>query len=207
MDNSKRMTQKYVKLKYGALVCTLILFIRIAWLWSSPGYDTLALRSSKNANRKDNSARVCLPASNDIALSATGSSEIGSALQRGAKTCTSVGSAEPIAWGPVAWNLLHTMAANFSDKPDMAHIDHCKTFFVSLPYMLPCGDCGYHLKEYLKDIDLDLACSSRIRLRSFIVKMYVFILKLFIFSPYESQKVFLGYLINFKFDIFFTIHA
>jgi hypothetical protein len=106
---------------------------------------------------------VCIPASNDISLSLHGGNMRKSSNTMDANRCSLVSSAEPTAWGPVAWMMLHTMAANYPIAPDDAHREGCKKFLEGLPYMLPCGECGYHLLRQYEEwgTSLEQACSSR----------------------------------------------
>jgi hypothetical protein len=52
-------------------------------------------------------------------------------------------------WGPSAWRLLHLIAA-------AEHGGHgnLKTFFGSLPYVLPCKYCRYSLTDYIDELPI-----------------------------------------------------
>ena len=81
---------------------------------------------------------------------------------------------EPIVWGPAAWSFLHTAAYNFPDVPSADHQAACLKFMEGLPYMLPCGDCGRHLKDYLqaKSDTVKLACKSGVALNALMVNIH-----------------------------------
>lgn len=83
-----------------------------------------------------------------------------------------VKSKNPLAWGPVTWHTLHTMAENYPVEPDDHHQTGCHNFLSGLPYMLPCSKCGYHLWEYEEEARLhDFAdvCKNRANLRKYFV--------------------------------------
>eukprot|EP00941_MAST-03F_sp_MAST-3F-sp1_P005355 g5355.t1 len=115
---------------------------------------------------------ACVPAGNDIGISANELGKQKRAIKNGAKYCTVVSSAEPTVWGPIAWSMLHTMAAHYpKSNPNEAHISGCVNFITGLPYMLPCGECGFHLLKELENYPTSLrrACSSRYNLAQFFV--------------------------------------
>ena len=69
----------------------------------------------------------------------------------------------PLVFGPTVWSALHIIAAGYH-TPNGTDLDgtapqiyryNAKKFIEALPFMLPCGHCGYHLHEFLKTRDLD----------------------------------------------------
>lgn len=54
----------------------------------------------------------------------------------------------PSCWGPVWWNMLHTMAVFY--HPDEESKKALVSFMEALPYLLPCADCGKGLKEIME---------------------------------------------------------
>ena len=81
-------------------------------------------------------------------------------------------SKDQLVWGPTAWATLHTMAENYPRKPKIAHQEGCLQFLSGLPYMLPCGECGYHLRDFESESESDHfreICSGRRNLRKFFV--------------------------------------
>jgi len=50
-------------------------------------------------------------------------------------------------WGPSGWRLLHLIAAAAEDLP----ADPLHTFFVTLPYALPCKFCRASLSDYIQN--------------------------------------------------------
>ena len=65
--------------------------------------------------------------------------------------CGISSTGDPRVFGPNIWKTLHVMAQNFPDEPNTDTIENCRAFIKSLPYMLPCSQCGYHFKEFTED--------------------------------------------------------
>jgi hypothetical protein len=55
---------------------------------------------------------------------------------------------DPKYWGRCGWIFLNSIALTF----DETFKDKYKQFILSLPYILPCKKCGYHLKESINKI-------------------------------------------------------
>ena len=90
------------------------------------------------------------------------------------KACDVVATNEPYVWGPGMWHALHVMAVNYPASPDEDRKNHCKNFLEALPYMLPCGECGRHLKDTMTATPgiSATSCASRETLNSFMVNMH-----------------------------------
>ena len=56
---------------------------------------------------------------------------------------------KPKTWGPPTWYALHAMSFGYSDYPTKEEKIHAYNFFSSLPFMIACGVCGKHCKEYI----------------------------------------------------------
>ena len=114
---------------------------------------------------RDSAMVACVPASNQV-LSSSSSIELAVCAKP-----KEVSSAEPFVWGPIAWKLFHTMAAHYPSSPDEKRKAACVNFLQGLPYMLPCGDCGYHFLEQQTRgggvTFLESACASHEALVSF----------------------------------------
>ena len=68
-------------------------------------------------------------------------------------------TADPLVFGPYLWTAFHLIAAGYltpngKHPPEIYRIN-AKKFIQSLPFMIPCGDCGFHLHEFLKTRDLE----------------------------------------------------
>ena len=68
-------------------------------------------------------------------------------------------STDPLVFGPYLWTAFHLIAAGYltpngKHPPEIYRIN-AKKFLQSLPFMIPCGDCGFHLHEFLKTRDLE----------------------------------------------------
>ena len=85
-----------------------------------------------------------------------------------AEVCPRVPSKTPEVWGPSGWFMMHVMAANYPNEPSSEYRTACSDFLQSLPYMLPCGECGKHLQEYVQNIDIPKSCASKDSLHEFV---------------------------------------
>lgn len=54
-------------------------------------------------------------------------------------------------FGPYLWSSFHIMAANYPDKPTSEVREGAINFIKGIPFMIPCGNCGYHFKDYLEN--------------------------------------------------------
>ena len=86
-------------------------------------------------------------------------------------------TSSPLVFGPIIWPALHIIAANYhttdaTDKtgeaPEIYQIN-AKKFIESLPFMIPCGHCGYHFHDFLKTRDLD----EDVRTKKNFIKFFV----------------------------------
>jgi hypothetical protein len=83
---------------------------------------------------------------------------IGGAGYAGA--CAEFPASLPEVFGPGIWWTLHTIASTYPDSPSAAQREHCERFVESMPAMLPCSECGDHLRDELKRHDVAAACGS-----------------------------------------------
>lgn len=58
-------------------------------------------------------------------------------------------TSDPKEWGPMLWNFMHTMAANYPAKPTLQDKESAKQFFISLKKLLPCEVCRDHYTSLL----------------------------------------------------------
>jgi hypothetical protein len=77
------------------------------------------------------------------------------------KKCKYVPSYEQVIFGPKLWDAFHTISQNYPKKPSNKTKQNCLKFIESIPYMLPCGQCGYHLKNFLNKQDINKACTDK----------------------------------------------
>ena len=80
---------------------------------------------------------------------------------------------DPLVFGPHLWKALHIIAAGYlspsgKHPPEIYRIN-AKKFIQSLPFMIPCGDCGFHLHEFIKTRDLDYVTRTKKNFISFFV--------------------------------------
>jgi FAD-linked sulfhydryl oxidase len=62
---------------------------------------------------------------------------------------SSENSADPKVWGPALWKFLHSMAANYPQKPNPQYRASSRQFFYSLRHLLPCETCRVHYSALL----------------------------------------------------------
>ena len=83
----------------------------------------------------------------------------------------------PLVFGPILWPALHVIGASYH-TPNGTDIDgealeiyrvNARKFIESLPFMLPCGHCGFHLHEFLQTQNLDEATRTKANFFKFFV--------------------------------------
>ena len=85
---------------------------------------------------------------------------------------TMVTTADPLVWGPTIWPSLHIIAENYPKRASPTHQRACHNFLNGLPWMLPCGECGYHFRTYeaeSKSNNFKKPCLGRQNLRRYFV--------------------------------------
>lgn len=60
-----------------------------------------------------------------------------------------INSIDPLLWGKSGWIFLNSVALTY--KPEYKNV--YKTFFLTLPIVLPCNSCGINLRKNMKDLD------------------------------------------------------
>lgn len=70
-------------------------------------------------------------------------------------------SNDPRVFGPCAWKTFHIFAYNYPHNPSKNTKDACVNFIKGIPYMLPCGYCGYYFKEYTAKHDLSIVTKNQ----------------------------------------------
>ena len=56
---------------------------------------------------------------------------------------------DPKYWGRCGWIFLNSIALTYDESLKEKY----KQFIITLPYILPCKKCGYHLKNSINKID------------------------------------------------------
>jgi hypothetical protein len=90
---------------------------------------------------------------------------------------------DPRAFGPVIWRALHIMAQYYPENPSERQIDEAKRFIQSMPWMLPCGQCGSNFIEFIQYnedhtdseescMKLDDICASKNNMIAFFVNAH-----------------------------------
>jgi len=65
------------------------------------------------------------------------------------KQCRWLRSDEQPIFGPYLWTAFHLMSVNYPDKPTKETQNKAIGFIHGIPWLLPCSNCGYHLKTYI----------------------------------------------------------
>ena len=63
-------------------------------------------------------------------------------------------------WGPDGWKLLHSIAYNYPSHPSKNMKRIYKSFFTTLPYILPCIHCRNSLAQYYSELPIDTFLDS-----------------------------------------------
>lgn len=89
-------------------------------------------------------------------------------------SCSALSTARPEVFGPVTWNVLHTLAQQFPDRPDPTQRQACMGFVASLPYMLPESASAASFQRYSVDYpgSLENVCQSGPELRKFFCRAH-----------------------------------
>lgn len=58
-------------------------------------------------------------------------------------------------WGPSGWFLLHSIAANYPNKPSKVDKEVYRLFFTSIKYVLPCIYCRNSFTQYLGELPIE----------------------------------------------------
>jgi len=69
----------------------------------------------------------------------------------------------PLVFGPILWTTFHLIAAGYHTPngtdlngiPPAIYRVNAKKFIESLPFMIPCGHCGFHLHQFIQTRNLD----------------------------------------------------
>jgi hypothetical protein len=64
------------------------------------------------------------------------------------------------SWGPSGWNLLHCVAAAYAAQPTDPQKANMLAFLHSLGKVLPCGSCGAHFTQGLREARLDSTAAA-----------------------------------------------
>jgi hypothetical protein len=63
----------------------------------------------------------------------------------------------PLIWGPLMWDMLHSIASTYPQTPSMLDKKRYYTFVVSLAHVLPCPSCRNHFRKTLLGYNFDIA--------------------------------------------------
>lgn len=85
--------------------------------------------------------------------------------------CQRVSSAVPEAFGPIAWNFIHTAAEHYNPQTDTDR-DRCSAWVKNTPVMLPCRNCEKHMEKHVQEHDPRAACQSSETLRDYFVDLH-----------------------------------
>jgi hypothetical protein len=63
---------------------------------------------------------------------------------------------DPTKWGPKGWFFIDSVGLAYPDKPKLEDKQQYMVFFNSLPYILPCTNCGYNMNKHIKSKPLTM---------------------------------------------------
>lgn len=65
-------------------------------------------------------------------------------------------TSDPNIWGPHFWFVIHTVMANYPEKPTSLDQEIMSGFIKSIPFLLPCDECYrstfFFIKEHIDEI-------------------------------------------------------
>lgn len=64
-------------------------------------------------------------------------------------------------WANPIWFLIHYIAANLPDRLTQQQAISFKAFIVCLRYLLPCGECNFHMGGYISNVEIDSYLDSK----------------------------------------------
>jgi len=67
---------------------------------------------------------------------------------------------QPEYFGPYIWATIHLICLGAPSKLDEYQKQAFRIFFYQLPFIIPCGSCGKHLQENLKDNSIENALNK-----------------------------------------------
>lgn len=65
-------------------------------------------------------------------------------------SCKKLSSAEQPIFGPYIWTALHIISVNYPENPTLETQNAAIHFIKGFPWMIPCGNCGYHFKQFIE---------------------------------------------------------
>lgn len=68
---------------------------------------------------------------------------------------------DPKIWGPFYWYVFKSIAHNYPEHPNKETIIHTKGIFYGMQNALPCSDCRFHYREYIKRNPIDKALANK----------------------------------------------
>lgn len=74
-------------------------------------------------------------------------------------------------WGPSCWTFLYAVAFSYPEQPSPEDRRAITSFFHSLDRVLPCERCRAHFTRYVAAHPMELNCSSRDRVASWLLTL------------------------------------
>lgn len=79
---------------------------------------------------------------------------------------------DPKIWGEWFWMSMYSVSYSYPSNPSSKEIMSAKEYFLSLQFLLPCGDCRDEYKKIVKQIQLQHHLLSRGDLLSWVNKVH-----------------------------------
>src|SRR3990167_10277906 len=78
----------------------------------------------------------------------------------------------PSSWGPVAWKLLHSVAAGYPDRATPQEQASLTQFIHGLPDLLPCAMCRVHFRQEIAADPVEPHVGSRAAIERWLVDLH-----------------------------------
>jgi hypothetical protein len=79
---------------------------------------------------------------------------------------------DPQIWGKHGWIFLHSVTLAYPDEPTENDKQNYRTFFNTLPTILPCGACRQNLKKHMEKLSLENALTNKKSLVKWLIAVH-----------------------------------
>ena len=78
----------------------------------------------------------------------------------------------PQIWGKHGWFFLHSVTLAYPDDPTENDKQNYRTFFNTLPKVLPCGACRQNLDKHMRKVSLEQALTNKKSLVKWLIAIH-----------------------------------
>jgi hypothetical protein len=79
---------------------------------------------------------------------------------------------DPQIWGKHGWIFLHSVTLAYPDDPTENDKQNYRTFFNTLPFILPCAACRQNLDKHMGKVSLDQALTNKKSLVKWLIAIH-----------------------------------